>query len=337
MNQLPAESVRIECVSPPAVIPGGFLELAGSGIVDHSFGQPVVHFGSELGRLVFSSPDRLRVQVPAGATEGTLSVHRGGFDSPPVPFVLGNFLACELHPVTNPAIDSEGNILTTLSGPRGKRTPVSVLRIAQGGTSIEPYATGIMNATGLLARPDGSLLVSSRHNGTIYEVTGGDEPRVFAEGMGIATGLAMDARGNVYVGDRTGTIFKIHPSGEIFVFATLEPSVAAYHMAFGPDEHLYVTGPTTSSFDCVYRISPSGAVSAWRRGFGRPQGIAFDPLGRLHLCASYRGHRGVFRLNGEGDVEHVVSGQGIVGLAFEPQGAMLVATGESIYRIPRLD
>ena len=56
--------------------------------------------------------------------------------------------------------------------------------------------------------------------------------------MGVATGLAFDAVGNLYVGDRSGTIFKIAPDRQIFVFATLEPSVAAYHLAFAPNRTL---------------------------------------------------------------------------------------------------
>ena len=171
----------------------------------------------------------------------------------------------------------------------------------------------------------------------IYEATPHGDLEVFAEGMGVATGLAMDASENIYVGDRTGTIFKISPGPKIFVFATLEPSVAAYHLAAGPDGNLFVSAPTTSSFDSVYRIDQEGNVTVWRRGFGRPQGIAFDAAGRLHLCASYRGQRGIFRLAGRTGIEHVVSGQGIVGLAFDPFGAMVVATGDSVYRVPRID
>ncbi len=76
--------------------------------------------------------------------------------------------------------------------------------------------------------------------------------------MGVATGMAFDEEDNLYVGDRSGTIFKIAPNRQIFVFATLEPSIAAYHLAFGPGGYLYVSGPTTSSFDSIYRISHTG-------------------------------------------------------------------------------
>ncbi len=65
----------------------------------------------------------------------------------------------------------------------------------------------------------------------------------YAEGMGVATGIAFDRNQNLYVGDRSGTIFKIGRDQQVFVFATLEPSVSAYHLAFGPQGDLFVTGP----------------------------------------------------------------------------------------------
>jgi len=62
------------------------------------------------------------------------------------------------------------------------------------------------------------------------------------------------------------------------------PSMAAYHLAFGPDGYLYVSGPTTSSFDSVHRISEQGEVEVFYRGLGRPQGIAFDEDGNLYIA-----------------------------------------------------
>ena len=329
--------IRIDSILPPAAIPGGYVEVRGHAIAGDTCEQPQVSVGGAPGRLVFSSPTRMVVSVPAKASSNQIRIHSGGMDSPPVPFLLGRLLVSDLHPVANPAVDRFGNVLTTQSGPRGKKTPISVFKIAGDGTSVTAFLKGIVNATGLIFRSDGTLLVSSRHDGTIYEVSPTGEMEVFAQGMGIATGLAIDGDENVYVGDRTGTVFKISPDRKIFVFATLEPSVAAYHMASSPDGGLFVTAPTTSSFDSIFRIDPNGVVKIWRRGFGRPQGIAFDDSGRLYVCASYRGQRGVFRLTGPDEIEQVVAGQGIVGLAFAPDGTMVIATGSSVYRIPRLD
>src|SRR6202012_4528536 len=126
--------------------------------------------------------------------------------------------------------------------------------------------------------------------------------------MGIATGIAFDPIGNLYVGDRSGTIFKISPDREIFVFATLEPSIAAYHLAFSPAGELFVTGPTTSSYDRFYRISPAGEVSVFFRGLGRPQGLAFDRAGNLYVAASLGGKRGIVRITPQAEAEVVLGG-----------------------------
>jgi sugar lactone lactonase YvrE len=191
-----------------------------------------------------------------------------------------------------------------------------------------------MNATGLAFDRAGYLYVSSRMEGAIYRVTPDGQHSPYAEGMGVATGIAFDREENLYVGDRTGTIFKINPDRQIFVFATIEPSLAAYHLAFGPDDHLYLTGPTTSSFDHVLRISPAGEVKSFYRGLGRPQGLAFDVEGNLYVAASLAGKRGVVRLTLDAKPELVVSGYNIVGLAFGRRGSMILATSNSLVDVP---
>jgi sugar lactone lactonase YvrE len=145
--------------------------------------------------------------------------------------------------------------------------------------------------------------------------------------------LAFDQENNLYVGDRSGTIFKIAPNRQIFVFATLEPSIAAYHLAFGPNQYLYVAGPTTSSFDSVFRISHKGEVEVFYRGLGRPQGIAFDAEERLYIAASLGGRKGVVRFGKDRQPELFLSGPGIVGMAFTPSRSLVVATTNALYRV----
>jgi sugar lactone lactonase YvrE len=181
--------------------------------------------------------------------------------------------------------------------------------------------------------PQGMMYISSRYDGSIYHVTPNGNVSVFVEGMGVATGIAFDGEQNLYVGDRSGTVFKISPSRQIFVFATLEASIAAYHPAFGPDGYLYVTGPTTSSFDTVHRISHEGEVEVFYRGLGRPQGMAFDEEGRLYVAASISGRRGVVRIYPDRRADLFLSGPSIVGLAFTPSRALVVATTNAVYRV----
>ncbi len=325
---------QIERVSPPAAIPGGLLEVRGKGLTSNAGEQPVVRVGGVGCRLVVGGPRRAVVTVPQGAADDSLIVEAGKHISAPHTCSIGFVLAENMHPVAAPAVDIYGNVFTTRSGSRGEKLPVSIFKIDLAG-NVKPFISDIVNPTGLVFLSDGRLLISSRHNGTIYGVTPDSQMEIYAEGMGVATGLAIDGEENVYVGDRTGTIFKISPARQIYVYATLEPSVAAFHLAYGPDNNLYVSGPTTSSFQCIYRVDPKGRVTKHRYGFGRPQGVAFDAAGRLYICASYRGSYGVFRLNGDASVEQVVSGPGIVGLAFMHDQDMIVTTTSEVYRITK--
>ena len=112
-----------------------------------------------------------------------------------------------------------------------RRFPVSVYKI-DTDYNVRPFVTDLMNATGLALDSAGFLYVSSRFNGTVYRISPSGAMSTYAQGMGVATGIAFDAEGNLYVGDRSGTIFKIARDRQIYVFATLEPSVSAYHLAF---------------------------------------------------------------------------------------------------------
>jgi sugar lactone lactonase YvrE len=179
------------------------------------------------------------------------------------------------------------------------------------------------------------MFVTSRLDGTVYRVTPFKEAVPFAKNLGIATGIAFDSAGSMYVGDRSGTIYKINSIGEEQSWVQLEPSVAAYHLAFGPDNALYVTGPTVASFDSVYRVNQDREVSLVYRGFGRPQGLAFDEDGNLYLATSFRGRRGIVRVSPDGnDVEMFAAGTNLVGLAFSAIGDVVLASNDSVYSLP---
>lgn len=324
---------RIENVEPRAAIPGGEIVLRGHGLAENGHTRPRVRFGEVTASLTMSSARRLVVRVPEGVTSGDVTVDAGGAVSAPVSVALGLTIAEGLHPVANPAVDAAGNIFSTFSGRRGQKVAVSVFKV-DNNRSTRPFLTDLMNATGLAFDDEGLLYVSSRMDGVVYQVTPDGHREVYAEGMGVATGLAFDGDGNLYVGDRSGTIFKINRERQIFVFTTLEPGVAAYHLAFGPDRNLYVASPTTSSFDQVFCVSPTGDVSTFYRGLGRPQGLAFDVQGNLYVAASLAGARGVVRIApGGGAADLVVSGQGIVGLAFTPHRSLVVATGDNLVEL----
>jgi hypothetical protein len=136
----------------------------------------------------------------------------------------------------------------------------------------------------------------------------------------------------MYVGDRSGTIFRVR-DGSATAFATLPPSVAAYHLAMSPDGELFVSGPTLGSYDHVHRISRTGEVRAVPTPFGRPQGLAFSPDGVLHVVDALAGSSGLFRLPDiDGPPQLVVSGNALIGVAFGPRGELAVASNDTAYR-----
>ena len=331
----PAEALpepRIDDVNPAAALPLGEVELAGNHLGPNTFGPPAVLVDGASAQVVMSRPGRLIFRVPELASTGMIEVRTPHGASNTVPLRVARELTTGLHPVTSPAVSRSGMIYATISGQRGKETPVSVVRVSPDGRGT-PFVTGILNATGLTFNADGDLFVTSRAEGTVYRVDAAGEFTVYAEGMGVATGAAFDRQGNLFVGDRSGTIFKINTDRKIFVHATLEPSVSAYHLAVNRAGMLFVTGPTLSSNDAIWIIEPNGDTRAWHRGLGRPQGLAIAHDGSIFVAACLRGRRGIVRVSPQGEASLVLAGSNLVGIAFSPLGTAVLATNEAVYDV----
>jgi hypothetical protein len=95
-----------------------------------------------------------------------------------------------------------------------------------------------------------------------------------------------------------------------------------------------VAGPTLASYDSVRRITPDGRVEVLDIHFGRPQGLAFDRSGVLHVVEALAGSSGVYAIRGDREPELIVAGAGLVGVAFKSNGQMVVASSDSVYSFP---
>src|SRR5580700_3754625 len=210
---------RIDEIVPSTALPLGEVELVGAHLGPHEFGPPVVVIGTHPAQVLMSRPGRVAFRVPEDATSALVEVRTPVGVSNASPLRVARELSSGLHPVTSPAVSRSGMIYATISGQRGKETPVSVVRISPDGRGT-PFVTGILNATGLAFSPNGDLFVTSRAEGNVYRIDAAGESTVYAEGMGVATGCVFDSQGNLFVGDRSGTIFKINPQRQIFVHAT---------------------------------------------------------------------------------------------------------------------
>jgi sugar lactone lactonase YvrE len=331
---------RITSIHPGRAIEGGRVTLHGEGFPISDSRVPEVRVSGKLARVVLASHDRIAIIVPTGITEGghasVVIDGAGGADAPfdaasieiAVPFATG------LHQVDNPVFDRDGNLYVTYSGTRGQQVPVSIFRVGPDGTRTS-FSSAIVNPTSMAIAGDGRIYVSSRFEGTVYRLAEDGSAETFATDLGVACGLAFAADGTLYVGDRSGTIVKVDAAGRTTTLASLPASVAAFHLAFGPDDALYVTGPTLAPSDPVYRIDMDGRVSIYSHAFGRPQGLAFDAAGTLFVTEALAGASGLYRVSPDRQPELVLDGPGLVGVAFGPGGSQVVCTNHTAYRSPR--
>jgi sugar lactone lactonase YvrE len=326
---------RITAVQPRKAVEGGRISILGAGFAVDGPRLPQIHIGDRAARIVSASATRLDAIVPTGFSQsGSFGIRIDGENSDAAVLDVATPCASDLHQVDNPVCDRDGNLYVTFSGRRGQQVPVSIFRIRPDG-SREPFSEGVVNPTSLAIDPEGQLYVSSRFEGVVYRLAADGSAEPFATDLGVACGLAFAPDGTLFVGDRSGTIFKVDHEGRATPFATLPPSVAAFHLALGPDRALYVTGPTLATYDAVYRVGVDGSVTIRSRAFGRPQGLAFDAQGTLFVVEALAGASGVYRVPEQGEPELVVAGPDLIGLTFDRQNDLVVCSPDNVYRLPQ--
>src|SRR3954447_4033898 len=134
---------HIETVTPAAALPGGDVRIIGAGLKPAGAVRPRVHFGDSEGTVVIGAEEFIVVRVPYGAGSGVVTVDANGSKSNCSDVTVAHMVAENMHPVTNPAIDAQGNVFTTFSGSRGDKVPVSIYKI-DTEHDIKPFLAEIM-------------------------------------------------------------------------------------------------------------------------------------------------------------------------------------------------
>jgi streptogramin lyase len=324
---------RATAVRPAWAIEGGRIVIEGTDFPVERPRLPDVRIGGVLARVVSASSSAIGVVVPGGLESGSTPISIEGVSGDLALFIdIASPFATGLHQVDNPVFDRDGNLYVTYSGTRGQQVPVSIFKVRPNGTR-ETFSSGIVNATSMAMDADGRLYVSSRFEGTVYRVSSDGTFETFATDLGVACGLAFSSDGALFVGDRSGTIFRVNRLGKAEPFATLPASVAAFHLAIAPDGFIWVTAPTLSTYDPIYKVAPDGKVSTVDVRFGRPQGIAFDANGQTFVVEALAGSSGLYRLPPAGPPELVLAGPHLIGVAFDPLGSMVVCSNETAFRL----
>ena len=117
---------HISSISPPFALPGGEVRISGSGFRGHEMRRPRVTFGDEPGGVVIAAEEFVVARVPETAFSGPVIVEPDGSKSNGLELRVAVPIAENLHPVTNPAMDAEGNLFVPFSGSRGQKVPVSM-------------------------------------------------------------------------------------------------------------------------------------------------------------------------------------------------------------------
>src|ERR1022692_4510736 len=160
---------HIDTVAPSLALAGGELRITGSGLRPQELQRPQVKFGEFEGSIVVSSDGFLLARVPEGATSGPVVVATNGHVSNPHTVKVAVPIAENLHPVTSPALDPEGNIYVTFSGSRGQKVPVAIFKI-DTNYNVKPFVAEMMNPTAIAFDRQGQMYVSSRFDGAVHKV-----------------------------------------------------------------------------------------------------------------------------------------------------------------------
>ena len=321
-------------VRPAWAVPGSRIRIESANLPIPQDAPPDVRVGGQPAHVVVASPRVIRVIVPEGV-EGTATIAIDGAPDVTASVDVARVLATGVHQVDSPTFDGLGRLYVTHSGGQGSTVEVPIYRVGRDGVR-EPVAVAIANPTALVLGPDGAMYVSSRFEHTVHRLTTDDKVEVYAGDLGVPTGLAFARDGSLYVGDRSGSVLRVSPTRDVSVLASLPPSVAAFHLAVGPDDCVYVAAPTLAPRDVVYRITPGGDVTVACEGFGRPQGLAFDSHGDLYVVDALAGSAGLFRVNLSRPrpvPELVVAAPALVGVAFDPEGGVVLASNDTIWRL----
>jgi sugar lactone lactonase YvrE len=325
----------ISSVRPGWVVPGARVTVEGIHLPLPQDGPPHVLVGALDAHVVGASHRLLRIRVPPDAEGGTSAIRIDELPGESAFVEVARPLTTGIHQVDSPAFDRSGRLWVTHSGNRGTKAPVPLYRIGPDGTR-HPFPVDISNPTSLALGPDGAMYISSRFEGSVYRVATDDQVEVYATELGVPTGLAFAPDGSLFVGDRSGSILRIAPDRSVEPYASLPASVAAFHLAVGPDNCLYVTAPTLATHDAIYRVTEDRLVDVVTDRLGRPQGLAFDRTGALYVVDALAGASGLFRVereSGNAGVELAVAAPSLVGVAFDPAGGAVLASNDTVWRL----
>lgn len=126
------------------------------------------------------------------------------------------------------------------------------------------------------------LYASSYYSNSAFAVNSDGSTSVFTSPVGHASGITLDASGNVYVGSETdNAILKFSSTGTLLGTFTTDHISAPTGLAFDSSGHLYVANGASGS---ITEYSATGAyIKTFATGFNFAHGLLIDASGNVYV------------------------------------------------------
>jgi hypothetical protein len=235
---------------------------------------------------------------------------------------------------TSPICDQQGNIYFIDLKELQKNQQSIIYKYNYSDEKVVPYITGIPAPTSL-AYFEGVLFITSMVDRKLYRCLGAGDFEVYSQGLGSVFGLAINSLGEIYVGDQTGSLFKVDATGRASFQASLPESFKGYHFIFSPDNELYISLPSSVGKNYIYKMNTKREIEPFIESINILGGIAFSPEGDFHWIENSREEGIVYKKNKDGSVQKILGGNFLLGIAFNPIGDLIVTDLHCIYLIKK--
>lgn len=199
---------------------------------------------------------------------------------------------------------------------------------------VVPFLKGISAPTSL-AFFEGVLLVTSMLERKVYRCIAPNEAETFSQGLGSTFGIAVNSLGEIFAGDQAGSLFKIDSTGKASFYTSLPETFKGYHFAISQTNQLYVAVPSNMGKNTIYHINDKKEAVPFIETMNVLGGVAFSSDNKIFWVENSREEGMVLTLDKNNQPQKVVSGNFILGLAFNPLGDLIITDLRCLYYVKK--
>ncbi|HCL55717.1 MAG TPA: hypothetical protein DHW82_01740 [Spirochaetia bacterium] len=332
------KTVKIKKIEPGIVLRGGRLEIiSDGGIPSWDIEDKDIFIGEKNLKLIASSSEKILAEV-VGYDEQFMELPVL-FKNDQVKIKEGTVYIpikiCSNHILgSSPVCDIYGNIYFVDLRELQENQQSIIYKYLIDEKKLIPYIIGIPAPTSL-SYFEGVLYITSMVDRKLYRCVAQGEYEVMAQGLGSVFGTAVNSLGEIFVGDQTGSVFKVDSTGKAAFFTSIPESFKGYHFVFSKDDDLFISIPSNVGKNSIYRVTREQSVKPYLETMNILGGIAINPKGEFFWVENTREDGAVFKIDPEGHVRKILSASFILGLTFSSNGDLVVTDLHNIYIIKK--